>query len=60
VGGGEGLPLLIENFIEHVSRTVSHAQTDIQSPQRKFLPKLKIIKDIDLALYLASLGIVSM
>ncbi len=31
-GGGEELPLLIENFMEHVYRTVSHAQTDIQRP----------------------------
>jgi hypothetical protein len=31
-GGGEELPLLIENFMEHVSWTVSHAQTEIQRP----------------------------
>ena len=30
--GGEELPVLIENFMEHVYRTVSHAQTDIQRP----------------------------
>ncbi len=29
---GEELPLLIENFMEHVSWTVSHAQTEIQRP----------------------------
>jgi hypothetical protein len=56
VGVEEELPLLIENFMEHVSWTVSHAQTEIQKPHmeemRKFLPKLKIMdKDIDLALY---------
>ncbi len=32
VGGGEELPLLIENFMEHVSWTVSHGQTEIQRP----------------------------
>jgi hypothetical protein len=32
VGVGEELPLLIENFMEHVSWTVSHAQTEIQRP----------------------------
>ncbi len=31
-GGGEEFPLLIENFREHVSWTVSHAQTEIQRP----------------------------
>ena len=30
--GGEELPLLIENFMKHVSWTVSHAQTEIQRP----------------------------
>jgi len=55
-GGGEELPLLIENFMKHVSWTVSHAQTEIQRPHmeemRKFLPKLKIMdKDIEFALY---------
>ena len=31
-GEGKELPVLIENFMEHVSWTVSHAQTEIQRP----------------------------
>ncbi len=31
-GGGEELPVLIENYMEHGSWTVSHAQTEIQRP----------------------------
>jgi hypothetical protein len=55
-GGGEELPFLIENFMEHASWTVYHAQTEIQRPHidtfRKFLSKLKIRdRDIDLSLY---------
>jgi hypothetical protein len=52
-GGGEELSVLIENFMEHVSWTVSPAQTKIQRPHiEKILPILKIMdKDIDLALY---------
>jgi hypothetical protein len=30
--GGEELPVLIENYREHGSWTVSHAQTEIQRP----------------------------
>jgi hypothetical protein len=67
VGGGEELPVLIENFMRYVSWTISHAQTEIQRPHiEKIFTKLKIMdKDIDLALYRnlcrsRSLGIVSM
>jgi hypothetical protein len=52
-GGGEELTVLNENFMEHGSWTVSHAQTEIQRPDiEKIVTKLKIMdKDIDLALY---------
>ncbi len=45
--------MLIENFMEHRSWTVSHSQTEIQRPHiEKIFTKIQIMnKDIDLALY---------
>jgi hypothetical protein len=41
-GGGEELTVLIENFMEHGSWTVSHAQTEIQRPHiEKIFTKMK-------------------
>jgi hypothetical protein len=52
-GGGEKLPVFIENFMEHVSWTVPTLRQRFRNHTlRNFLPKLKIMdKDIDLALY---------
>ncbi len=41
-GGGEELPVLIENFMEHCSWTVSQAQIEIQRPHiEKIFTKIK-------------------
>jgi hypothetical protein len=64
-GAGEELPLLIENFMKHVSWTVSYAQTEIQRPPMeeiftkmiKILPSTAIFVDRCRS---QSLGIVSM
>ncbi len=52
-GGKEELPSLIENFMKHVSLTVSYAQTEIQRPPiEEIFTKMKNINnDKDLALY---------
>jgi hypothetical protein len=53
VGGGEELPVLIENFMEHVSGLFPMLRKRFRDHNLKFfLPKLKIMdKDIDLVLY---------
>jgi hypothetical protein len=50
-GGGEELPLLIENYMDHGSWNVSHAQTEIQRPHTEAIFTKIMDNDIGLALH---------